>query len=891
MKRVLPHEHVIFALNQTLLQQESLRAGSMQVPYTTEDLIKHYNCGDLNSIIFNHDTSQVPNFNNVTLRPSEQATAQEIDSYFRQELIYKRNERMGMRVKLLLEEYPDKSFFFAFGADPPQQTCVESCSLLVHARPSPQLLLYRPIDGSTVALGVVLLWLVWLLQERLALTQSTLLGPNSTERQIPGAEIRGTEQRGERRGEERRGEERGRREERGGEKEQRGGEKGDERGEGRNEGAERGGERRGGGGERAEERREGAEGEERRGERGGERRGEERRGEERRGEERGGEEQQRGEERGERGGEERRSRGEERREMREGRNEGAERGGERRGGGGERAEERREGAEGEERRGERGVWRREERGGEGRRGEGRREGERRGEEKSNREGRREGRGEERREGAERGGEERRGEKRRGEERRGEERRGERRGGECAAVRSSRPHGGTPLLCFHGCGKLSAAAGDIMAPLREQSNLNPQCPASACQAGSLRGHFLGNNTVIDVLRSQGYEVEHTPAGQPINSDRHPGHPMDGEHATLDKESPAEAFVHQGGEWRPLEEEDPPPHLLLPDSLDLLGKAERKTKRRRNRQRKQRPRQFNDLWVRMDERWVPRQPQEALTTSFHVTGSPISQRKPYEKYRVTLSSSPALSQRWVISGDPIRVRNLVLASGCETTSSCGSRVACDLEDEVGGVADRSGSRTTLEPPPQVVRIINGYITVKAHPRHYGRSNHDRTFSGSTTLRGGASVSMLITPALAALMRDGCRPLRERSPLGHILGGHGASVIPSTGSQESLTATYGFKALRAKGGGEEREREREEEKRGREREEKRGRERGRRRREGEERKKEEERRGEKEGEGGGEERERREGEKEEGGEEPDPGIQQRNRSRAEADGTQLGVTNMAP
>ncbi|KAJ8402091.1 hypothetical protein AAFF_G00373260 [Aldrovandia affinis] len=112
----LNFSQVIFALNQTLLQQESLRAGSLQVPYTTEDLIKHYNCGDLNSIIFNHDTSQVPNFNNVTLPLSEQITAQEIDSYFRQELIYKRNERMGRRVKALLEENPDKSFFFAFGA-------------------------------------------------------------------------------------------------------------------------------------------------------------------------------------------------------------------------------------------------------------------------------------------------------------------------------------------------------------------------------------------------------------------------------------------------------------------------------------------------------------------------------------------------------------------------------------------------------------------------------------------------------------------------------------------------------------------------------------------------------------------------------------------------------
>ncbi|NWQ83474.1 TIKI2 Metalloprotease, partial [Columbina picui] len=107
---------VVFALNQTLLQQESLRAGSFQIPYTTEDLVKQYSCGDLTSIIFNQDTSQVPNFINATLPAPEHVTAQEIDTYFRQELIYKRNERMGRRVKDLLEEYPDKTFFFAFGA-------------------------------------------------------------------------------------------------------------------------------------------------------------------------------------------------------------------------------------------------------------------------------------------------------------------------------------------------------------------------------------------------------------------------------------------------------------------------------------------------------------------------------------------------------------------------------------------------------------------------------------------------------------------------------------------------------------------------------------------------------------------------------------------------------
>uniref|UniRef100_A0A5F9DH53 Metalloprotease TIKI n=1 Tax=Oryctolagus cuniculus TaxID=9986 RepID=A0A5F9DH53_RABIT len=114
----LNFSQVLFALNQTLLQHESVRAGSLQAPYTTEDLIKHYNCGDLNAVIFNHDTppGELPNFINTTLPPHEQVTAQEIDSYFRQELIYKRNERMGKRVMALLRENEDKICFFAFGA-------------------------------------------------------------------------------------------------------------------------------------------------------------------------------------------------------------------------------------------------------------------------------------------------------------------------------------------------------------------------------------------------------------------------------------------------------------------------------------------------------------------------------------------------------------------------------------------------------------------------------------------------------------------------------------------------------------------------------------------------------------------------------------------------------
>ncbi|KFV80899.1 Metalloprotease TIKI2, partial [Struthio camelus australis] len=107
---------VLFALNQTLLQHESLRAGSLQAPYTTEDLIKHYNCGDLNAVIFNHDTSQVSNWLTAKEVFYFLLTSKGLDSYFRQELIYKRNERMGKRVMALLRENADKSFFFAFGA-------------------------------------------------------------------------------------------------------------------------------------------------------------------------------------------------------------------------------------------------------------------------------------------------------------------------------------------------------------------------------------------------------------------------------------------------------------------------------------------------------------------------------------------------------------------------------------------------------------------------------------------------------------------------------------------------------------------------------------------------------------------------------------------------------
>ena len=51
---------VVFALNQTLNQHESIRAGEETPSYTTDDLIRHYNCGDLDEVIFRRDSSQIP---------------------------------------------------------------------------------------------------------------------------------------------------------------------------------------------------------------------------------------------------------------------------------------------------------------------------------------------------------------------------------------------------------------------------------------------------------------------------------------------------------------------------------------------------------------------------------------------------------------------------------------------------------------------------------------------------------------------------------------------------------------------------------------------------------------------------------------------------------------
>ncbi|VDP05422.1 unnamed protein product [Soboliphyme baturini] len=113
----LKKELVLFALNRSLLSHEL----SMPMKGTavsdnsvkTRNLIEHYICGSLDERIFAHDSLQVTQVDKARVFGMNNG---EIDDYFRQELIDKRNVRMAERVLKLLESHPDKSFFFAFGA-------------------------------------------------------------------------------------------------------------------------------------------------------------------------------------------------------------------------------------------------------------------------------------------------------------------------------------------------------------------------------------------------------------------------------------------------------------------------------------------------------------------------------------------------------------------------------------------------------------------------------------------------------------------------------------------------------------------------------------------------------------------------------------------------------
>jgi len=110
-----------------LQQQEDIRWGnSGGSVFGIDELITHYRNGNLDEVYFNQDAVLFPSLSRATeIAQSESAKisserdrqiATQIDTYFREQMIFQRNQRMAERVIDLLLKQPKTSFFFAFGA-------------------------------------------------------------------------------------------------------------------------------------------------------------------------------------------------------------------------------------------------------------------------------------------------------------------------------------------------------------------------------------------------------------------------------------------------------------------------------------------------------------------------------------------------------------------------------------------------------------------------------------------------------------------------------------------------------------------------------------------------------------------------------------------------------
>nr|XP_021389568.1 metalloprotease TIKI1-like [Lonchura striata domestica] len=93
----------------------------------------------------------------------------------------------------------------------------------------------------------------------------------------------------------------------------------------------------------------------------------------------------------------------------------------------------------------------------------------------------------------------------------------------------------------------------------------------------------------------------------------------------------------------EEEGFLPHLLFPDSIDVLMKVDRKYKKKKKKQqKKQKLRQFNDLWVRLEESATDPPPRIRIINGY-ITVEPQPRGRGWSGHtRADTSSAHQLSQ---------------------------------------------------------------------------------------------------------------------------------------------------------------------------------------------------------------------------------------------------------
>ncbi|XP_062311433.1 metalloprotease TIKI2-like [Osmerus eperlanus] len=183
---------------------------------------------------------------------------------------------------------------------------------------------------------------------------------------------------------------------------------------------------------------------------------------------------------------------------------------------------------------------------------------------------------------------------------------------------------------------------------------------------MEGHFLGNHSVLDILRQEGYEVVHTPSHpqQPITE----GVPDRADPTVNPSDESLEAgtvFSPSGWVTSPVEledqgEEGEEPHMLLPDSLSQLEEFGRNKRPRKAHRGPGQPRLFSDLWVRIGDSSSP-QPSVRIINGYVTVEPPLThqeQRRRTALYPPAQPSTPASTTALPSSASPSPSPSLTL-----------------------------------------------------------------------------------------------------------------------------------------------------------------------------------------------------------------------------------------
>lgn len=97
--------------------QEKIRRGEEKLPFSTKQLIYHYNCGDLKDVLFSRDISSIANLENISESNSvEKEQTKRFENYMKEELFFKRNRKMAKRIVDIIKNEANRSMLFALGA-------------------------------------------------------------------------------------------------------------------------------------------------------------------------------------------------------------------------------------------------------------------------------------------------------------------------------------------------------------------------------------------------------------------------------------------------------------------------------------------------------------------------------------------------------------------------------------------------------------------------------------------------------------------------------------------------------------------------------------------------------------------------------------------------------